>query len=209
MAVFQGAIESGQRLIVQRLSEQFEVSPTPVRESLVELSSLGIVDLLPNRGAVVLPFGANQVREIGQLRRVLEVEATRCAAGRICVEELTTLIAQFQSLRVQPPGEPRDRDGRLLDTRIHGLIADSCGSARLTAEINRYLTLFRILRDVSHLRDAATNYSRSDDIPQHLDILKHLATNTPKSAAEAMDRHIHSSTQAIAEVLFSNTDHQH
>ncbi|MHC5543303.1 GntR family transcriptional regulator, partial [Singulisphaera rosea] len=56
-AVFQGRFASGQRLIVQRLSELYEVSPTPVREALVELEALGIVELLPNRGAVVLPFG--------------------------------------------------------------------------------------------------------------------------------------------------------
>src|SRR5260221_9594352 len=50
-AVFQGRFASGQRLVVQRLAELYEVSPTPLRESLVELGALGIVELLPNRGA--------------------------------------------------------------------------------------------------------------------------------------------------------------
>ena len=83
-AVFLGRFESGQRLVVQHLAETLSVSPTPVRESLVELAAMGIVELLPNRGAVVLPFGPEQVREISQVRRVLEVEADlRCASGRI------------------------------------------------------------------------------------------------------------------------------
>ena len=80
-AVFQGRIHSGQRLVVQRLAEQYGVSPTPVREALVELAGLGIVALLPNRGAVVRPFGPHEVREISQVRRVLEVEATPLRRG--------------------------------------------------------------------------------------------------------------------------------
>jgi DNA-binding GntR family transcriptional regulator len=202
-AVFQGRFTSGQRLIVQRLSEMYEVSPTPVREALVELSALGIVALLPNRGAVVLPFGPQQVREIGQIRRVLEVEATRCACGRIDPAELDALRGGIAGLALRPPDGRRDRNARAFDTRLHGLIAESCGSARLTAEVNRNLTLFRTLRDVSHLRDAATNYSRSDDVPEHLEILDRLRAGDADGAARSMDRHIRSSTKAIEEVLFS------
>jgi DNA-binding GntR family transcriptional regulator len=202
-AVFQGLFLSGQRLIVQRLSELYEVSPTPVREALVELSALGIVELLPNRGAVVLPFGVQQVREIGQIRRVLEVEATRCSCGRIDPAALTSLERDISRLQTRPADDLRDRDARLCDTRLHGLIADACGSARLTAEINRYLTLFRTLRDISHHRDAATNYSRSDDIPEHLAILAPLRRGDVEGAAKSMDVHIRSSTQAVENVLFS------
>src|SRR5690348_3465003 len=54
--IFQGRFGSGQRLIVQDLARAYHASPTPVREALVELASLGLVDLLPNRGAVVQPF---------------------------------------------------------------------------------------------------------------------------------------------------------
>src|SRR5262249_22851113 len=190
-------------LIVQRLSELYEVSPTPVREALVELAPLGVVALLPNRGAVVLPFGPQQVREIGQVRRVLEAEATRCACSRIDPNELAALRKDIAGLLSRPANEARDRDARTYDTRLHGLIAESCGSARLTAEINRYLTLFRALRDVSHLRDAATNYSRSDDVAEHLEILDRIGEGDAEEAARSMDRHIRLATKAIEQVLFS------
>ena len=48
-AIFARDFRSGQRLVVQNLAKAYEVSPTPLRESLVELASLGLVDLLPNR----------------------------------------------------------------------------------------------------------------------------------------------------------------
>src|SRR4051794_6684676 len=89
VAVFEGRAVPGQHLVLQRLAHQYGVSPTPVREALVELAGLSIVDLLPNRGAVVRQFGPQEVREICQLRRVLEVEAVRGACGRAELGELT------------------------------------------------------------------------------------------------------------------------
>src|SRR5262245_51693160 len=102
-AVFQGRFRPGQRLVVQHLAERYRVSPTPVRESLMELAGLGIVDLLPNRGAVVRPFGPREVREIGQIRRLLEVEAARCACERVDAEELTPIERELSRLRAMAP----------------------------------------------------------------------------------------------------------
>ncbi|MGC8643593.1 MAG: GntR family transcriptional regulator [Isosphaeraceae bacterium] len=201
--VFQARFQSGERLVVQRLSRLYDVSPTPVREALVELGMLGIVKLLPNRGAVLLPFGPEQVREIGQVRRVLEVEGARCACRRLDPSTLAALRNDVAALLDRPADTSRDRDARRCDTELHGIIAESCGSARLTAEINRYLTLFGALRDVSHQRDAATNYSRSDDVLEHLEILDRLQHEDTEGAARAMDRHIRSATRTIEEVMFS------
>ena len=71
---------------------------------------------------------------------------------------------------------------RAADTGLHGLIAEYCGSVSLAAEINRYLILFRA-RDVCHLRDAWTNYSRADDVPQHLAIVRPLLKSDADGAA--------------------------
>lgn len=202
-AVFRGRFPSGQRLVVQRLAALYDVSPTPVREALVELGGLGIVDLLPNRGAVVRPFGPPQVREISQVRRVLEVEAARCAIGRADQAELADLERELTRLADIPHSQQWDRDARAADTRLHGLIADACGSARLKAEISRYLTLIRTLRDVSHARDAWTNYSRSNDVPEHLAIVRALAAGDADGAAQAMDRHIRSAARTLEEVVFT------
>ncbi len=141
--IFQGRFHSGQRLVVQSLAGAYHASPTPVREALVELASLGLVDLLPNRGAVVQPFGPQEIREISQIRRLLEVEATSCACGRIPVDELSALEREFLQLEVLPHDQAWDHRARAADSKLHGLVADCCGSRRLAAEIGRYLALFR------------------------------------------------------------------
>jgi DNA-binding GntR family transcriptional regulator len=84
------------------------------------------------------------------------------------------------------------------------VIADCCRSRRLAAEIGRYLVLFRTLRDVSHQRDAWTNFSRSNEVPEHLAIVRALAQSDPEGAARAMDRHIRSAAKTLEEVIFSD-----
>lgn len=201
-AIFQGRFRSGQRLVVDNLAGAYQASPTPVREALVELASLGLVALIPNRGAVVQPFGPQEIREISEVRRLLEVEAARCACGRIPAEELAALERELSDLGALSHDEVWDRRAREVDTRLHGLIADSCGSRRLAAEIGRYLSLFRTLRDLSHQRDAWTNFSRSNDVPEHLAIVAALRAADPAAAAAAMERHIRSAALKLEEVNF-------
>jgi DNA-binding GntR family transcriptional regulator len=201
-AIFAGSLRSGQRLVVQQLAKTYDVSPTPVREALVELVSLGLVDLLPNRGAVVRPFGPAEVSEISQIRGLLETEATRIACGRIPPAELAALDVELRRLMDLPRDQTWDRDARAADTRLHGLIAECSGNLRLAIEIGRYLVLFRALRDVCHLRDAGTNYSRADDLREHLAIIRPLLESDADGAAQAMKRHIRSAALTLEEVVF-------
>lgn len=206
MGIFAGSLRSGQRLVVQQLAKVYVVSPTPVREALVEMASLGLADLLPNRGAIVRPFGPAEVREISQIRRLLETEATRSACGRIPRDELSALDLELKRLEVMPRDQTWDRDARAADTRLHGLIAECCGNLRLAVEIGRYLVLFRALRDVCHLRDAGRNYSRADDVPEHLAIIRPLLQSDADAAAQAMDSHIRSAAVTLEEVVFRDRE---
>jgi DNA-binding GntR family transcriptional regulator len=203
--IFVGRYRSGQRLVVQHLADQYRVSPTPVRESLVELSGLGLVDLLPNRGAVVRRFGPTEVREISQIRRVLESEAARCVAAAPPMAALQTLEHELTRLQDTPIGPEWDADVRAADTSLHMLIAESCGSTRLTAEIQRYLTMFRMLRDVSHQRDAVSNYAHSNDLPEHLAVVRSLLGSDADGASRAMAAHIDSAAANLGEVLFADS----
>ena len=52
-AILAGALEPDERLITATLSEQFSVSPTPLREALQRLAAEGLVEITPQRGARV------------------------------------------------------------------------------------------------------------------------------------------------------------
>jgi DNA-binding GntR family transcriptional regulator len=194
--IFQGRLRAGQRLVTEKIAQRLGVSHTPIREALIELAGIGIVDLFPNRGAVVRKVTARDVREICHVRRILECAATRRACGRIDLPELHDLAKGIRVLTaVQSPSEAAFiLEARVLDSRLHDLIADSCGNAYLANELSRLKTLFRACRDVAWEHDQALNdYHRiAEEGHEHLAIVESLLSGDGKGAARAMADHIRS-----------------
>jgi DNA-binding GntR family transcriptional regulator len=203
--VFQGRIRAGEHLVTQEVAERFGVSHTPVREALITLAGIGIIDLLPNRGAVVRQVTPHEVREICQVRRVLECEATRRACGRIELAELHSLATDLGKLTSVKAGRGDGfiEEARALDSRLHDRIADSCGNAFLGKELGRLKTLFRALRDVAWDRDEARNdfHRLAEEAHEHLAIVEALLAGDPKAAARAMARHIQSGARYWSRAL--------
>jgi DNA-binding GntR family transcriptional regulator len=81
---------------------------------------------------------------------------------------------------------------RALDSRLHDLIAASCGNAFLAKELSRLKTLFRAFRDVSYIHHEARNdYRRlAEEAREHLAVVEALLAGDKKEAARAMARHI-------------------
>lgn len=194
--VFQGSLRAGQHLVTQELAERFGVSHTPIREALIALAGIGIIDLLPNRGAVVRRVSAKEVRDICQVRRALECEATRRACGRIDLAELHFLAGELKRLRAikNPSVGTFIQDARAVDSRLHDLIAGSCGNTFLAAELGRLKILFRAFRDVSYIHHEARNDFRrlAEEAGEHLAIVEALRAGDGKTAARAMAKHIRS-----------------
>ncbi len=203
--VFQGRLKAGQHLVTRELAARFGVSHTPVREALIALEGVGIINLLPNRGAVVRRVGPREVREVCQVRRALECEAVRLACGRIDSIELAELAEGFtrQSELTLPERAGFVEQARALDNRLHDQIASSCGNAFLGHELGRLKILFRAFRDVSWEHDGARNgYGRVIEEPlEHLAIVAALAGQDGHAAARAMSRHINAGAHYWSLVL--------
>lgn len=194
--VFEGRLGAGQHLVTQDLAERFGVSHTPIREALVTLAGIGIIDLVPNRGAIVRPVTSKDVREIAQVRRVMECEATRLACGRTDLGELESLAAELRRLvDASVRGGPRFIEkARAIDSRLHDLIAASCGNDFLASELSRLKILFRAFRDVAWAYvTARSDYRRlAGEAREHLAIVEALLAGEARQAARAMSLHIRS-----------------
>jgi DNA-binding GntR family transcriptional regulator len=197
-SIYRGELPAQSRLVVQKLAEQFGISATPVREALLELGVVGVVELLHNRGAVVKPFGPEQLRDIYHLRRILESEATRCACGRIdravlerCEQEMLRLM--------RDSSQPGWSDAVMeSDLRFHALIADHCENPRLRDEIDRYTALIEVVREtVGNERDVQFH-----GLSEHLAVIRELLADQPESAAAQMARHIDSTSRTICDIMF-------
>jgi DNA-binding GntR family transcriptional regulator len=204
--IFSGERKANERVRVGALARQLGVSATPAREALVELAGTGVVELLPRRGALIRPFGPQQLREICHLRRILEAEAARCACGRIAPVELKTLIKALSGLIRAPRNADWSAETRALDTRLHDLITAHCGNERLTHELGRYRILYRTLRDLHHQRKAEANYSRMGENAEHLAVARALAKGDAAGAADAMSRHLNEAAVVLERALFERGD---
>jgi DNA-binding GntR family transcriptional regulator len=197
--IFLGDLPSGTRLIVMKLAAQFGLSSTPVREALVELEAVGIVRFEHNRGAIVKPFGPDELREIYQLRRILEVEAARTACGRIDRCELESVRGEMKKLlRARRDRQWVERE-MATDRRLHELITSSCGSERLAQEIHRYDNLVQSLRDVVGRERRAQQQA----LEEHLAIIEGMLAADAEAAGLAMARHIERAAESVSAVLFS------
>lgn len=192
--IFLNRLPSGRRLITRELADRFGVSHTPIREALIELAGLGMLDLAPNKGAVVRKVTPRDVRDIYQVRRSLECEAVRGACGRVDPAELEHLRADLLGLiAAWTPHESRlIEQATEIDSRLHDLIARSCGNAFLANEINRLKILFRAFRDVSWQRDQEHSdlHRIVEESREHLAIVEAIAARRRRDAMAAMSRHI-------------------
>ena len=83
---------------------------------------------------------------------------------------------------------------RAVDSRLHDLIAESCGNTFLAKEIGRLKLLFRAFRDVAwEWNQANKDYHRfAEEAREHLEIVEGLLAGDAKAASRAMARHIRS-----------------
>ncbi len=191
--ILSGAYRAGQRLVIKELSDRFNVSSTPIREALVQLEGVGIIEFAPNRGAIVRAVTVQDVREISSVRRVLECEATASAAGRINLTQLHDLAAKFSKMiNAKRHGLSFVENARKFDSQLHDLIARSCDNRFLANEIERLKLLFRALRDASWETELAEDetYRFAEEAQEHLEIVEALITGDSDKASAAMSRHI-------------------
>jgi len=91
--IVSGRLRPGDRLDEQTLALKFGVSRTPVREALLQLTSMGLVDMRPRRGAVVASIGLKNLLDMFEVMAELEGMCARLAARRISTPQCERLRA--------------------------------------------------------------------------------------------------------------------
>ncbi|MBA7555416.1 HTH-type transcriptional repressor RspR [subsurface metagenome] len=89
--IIKGSFEPGDKLLENRISKQLGVSRTPVREALRQLAAAGFVKMIPNQAIIVNDISIKDLREVLQIRGVLEGLAAWLAAFLITKEKIKVL----------------------------------------------------------------------------------------------------------------------
>lgn len=141
-AIVEGRYQPGQRLIEQRIAEEFALSRTPVREALRRLEAEGLVQSEPNRGASVRDLTIDDLSDLYGLRARLEAYAAELAATRIepdQVAELDAAIADFDAALAADQYDDLEVTRVIADAnrRIHATILAAAQHDRLGQMLER------------------------------------------------------------------------
>lgn len=156
--ILSGRLQPGERIPVERLSEAWGVSPTPIRESVRRLAGEGLVDLAPQRGARVATIDAAVAAEIYAVRLLLEPVALRESVGRGTDEAFERSVTEsFVALtRARGVAEQHDRH-----RAFHLALMSRCGNRTLLAEIESLMDRSRLFQFVA--KPLARGAAHADD----------------------------------------------
>jgi DNA-binding GntR family transcriptional regulator len=194
-AIVSGELAGGEFLNESELAEQLGMSRTPVREALSRLSKDRLVDLVPGRGAFVRDVSLSDLRDIYELRKVLECFAAEEAGTTVSDDDIAEMESEWLEIRdLAAAGDDvgYERVSR-LDNRFHSLIIDNCTNQRLkdfmhllNQEILRYqLVTARTLNDIH------------DTAEQHLRLVAHLKKRDTAALVKELWRHIADSEELL------------
>lgn len=126
--ILSGAVRGGQLLSEVEVAAQLGVSRTPVHEAFLRLAAEDFLDLLPRRGAVVVPIGPRETTDLLEMRVALESAAVR----RLCrtTQSLEPLIDELTGLIDEQRAAVDDADRfASADDAFHRRIVDAAGNA--------------------------------------------------------------------------------
>ena len=125
-AITSGELAPGTLVSVPTLASQFDVSATPVREAMLDLEQRGFVEPVRNKGFRVIELSEQDLRELIELRALLEAPAMRSLAGTIPVETMPHWRALADRIAICADKADltgyleSDRDFHLGLLRLHG-----------------------------------------------------------------------------------------
>lgn len=131
--ILAGRLLPGDRLDERALAERFQVSRTPVREALRQLSTIGLVSLQLRQGARVASLALTELLEMMETMTVLEAEAARLAARRMTPAERGVLLAIHEQAAEAVAGHDTSRFNE-LNWQLHHAIFEGARNRFLATQ---------------------------------------------------------------------------
>src|ERR1700712_1626168 len=186
-----GRRQPRERLIEQDLCDLFQTHRGDVRLALFELEKKGLVERIPNRGAMVRGLTPFEVRQIYAVREELEVMAVRIIAFPVASSEINRLE------ELQRQHSAAVAKGDLLtvfysNLRFHQVLFGLCGNACLIETIDLLAQKVYGIRSYAHAFPQSLDRARRD----HLDMIKALRGSRRDALIALARRHLEPSPQA-------------
>ena len=204
-AIVEGQLAPGSKISEPELAKRFEVSRGPLREAIMRLEGLGLIERIPHVGARVIAFSPEKLVEIYAVREALEGMAARLAARYISQEELLSLellLAKHSKHIDEVAGASYfHQEG---DFDFHYRIIQASRNSKLIALLCD--ELYHLLRMYRYQSPRAQSRPK-EALNEHKFILQAIRNRDEELAEMLMRRHISGSRRLIEQqILLAEND---
>lgn len=192
----EGAIAPGAKLNERELCELLQCSRTPLREAIKMLATEGLVELLPNRGAIAVELTEDDIRNTFEVMAGLEAQSGELAAQRITAEEL----AEIQAMHFEMMAAYTRRDLSAyygLNARIHSAINAAAKNPVLSAVYKQVNARLQALRFRSN--QDGEKWKRA--VKEHEKMVQALAARDGAAMRDVLVTHLHNKRDVVLDLM--------
>ncbi|QDG75394.1 GntR family transcriptional regulator [Labrenzia sp. PHM005] len=194
--IVSGQLAMGQALSERKISDDLQVSKTPVREALAQLREEGLVEIEPQKGAKVFTLTGDEVDQICDFRLTIELAAFKHALWNdrdALVEDMSKIVADMHEELSK--GEVESYLD--LDTEFHRLAFKYCGNEYLASSYERYEGKIAALR--THMAALPDHTIKS--MQEHRDLLEVCRNRDLDRLQDVLKTHFNRTRDCYAQTL--------
>lgn len=193
-----GSLSPGEHLDETELAQRFGVSRTPIRETLIQLASMGLVVIRPRRGAIVAELGPQQLVEMFEVMSEMEATCGRLAARRMTPAEQQALLAAHQACKEARDAEEPDAYYYKNEVFHEAIYAGSHNQFLIEQTRN----LYRRLRPYRRLQLRVRN-RLANSYDEHDGVVQAIVRGDGELAAQLLRDHVMIQGQRFADLMAS------
>lgn len=191
-SITSGQVGANQRLVERTIASELKVSKTPVREALARLEKEGLVVNVQGKGVLIRRLSRQEVRDILEVREVLEKLAAEKAAQAIDDGRIDALNSILTASEQAAKAGDLERY-KEWDAEFHRIVREAGGNRKVTEIIASLEDLIRLVMVTS----VALPGRPQSSLKEHRQILQALEARDPVKAGEYAREHVRNIRQAI------------
>lgn len=188
-----GTYPVGHRIREAEVAARVGISRTPVREALRRLHAEGLVDIPPNRGAIVVQSEMYELEELFELRALLEGYGAERAAARRTGEDLAAMLELCDSMDAVVAHGDGVAELTSLNVAFHRRVQVAAGTERLLGMLPG-LTVSPLVRETfRHYTPAELSRSMA----QHRELVEAMTVGDGVWAKAVMSAHLYAGRASL------------
>ena len=185
--IIDGVLVPGLPINENEFANELNVSKTPVREALRQLEREGLVENIPGRGSAVTHITFQDIREVFEIREIIECGSARRAALLCDKEEVRQKKKELEQFLAQSSGMQGNVWGPEED--LHQFLIKCIGNKKLTELYQGLLDHMERIR--IHFGRQFTRQRSDEMLHEHKAILDALIDGDGDRAEQAVLEHLH------------------